>query len=345
MTQFAIAKVYTQTSPGALRAVACDADGRPVRLFTERWGGAGDRARFGAISEARLRSFADALRGAFCELPSGEQVFLRLKSREDLTEGQAVRLRIESEARFEKLARGALTEAPLKTVSGLTAWCAAIGMSSAPDIVESADRVSAAFDEALSPSVTLPRGGKLHIERTRALTAFDIDTAGRKDKGSAGARALAINQDAIGEMARQIAVRGLGGAFVLDCVSPIHASAGDRLRAFGRSAVEAMALAPVRLLKPSDLGLLQAALPWRFTPVEDERTAHPAETELLDLMRHLQREAEAIPTKFFTLLLGGRVWRAYQERKSDADRDLQPQFSGRGSEQQGATDTSEVIGQ
>ena len=345
MTKFAISRVYTQTSPGALRAAACDAEERPIRLFTERWGGAGERARFGAISEARLRSFADELRGAFCELPSGEQVFLRLKSREDLTEGQAIRLRIESEARFEKLARGALTEASLQTVSGLKAWCAAIGVSSTPDIVESADRVSAAFDEALSPSVTLPRGGRLHIERTRALTAFDIDTAGRKDKGSAGARALAINQDAIGEMARQIALRGLGGAFILDCVSPIHASAGDRLRASGRSAFEVMGLAPVRLLKPSDLGLLQAAVPWRFMPVEDERLANPEETKLLDLMRQLQREADAIPTKFFTLSLGGPVWQAYQERKSDADQALKAHFSGRVSVQKSATDTSEVIGQ
>ena len=101
MTQFAIEKVYTQPSPGSLRVVACDPEERPVRLFSERWGGVCERARFGAISEARLRSFADELRGAFCELPSGEQVFLRLKSREDLTEGQAIRLRIESEARFE----------------------------------------------------------------------------------------------------------------------------------------------------------------------------------------------------------------------------------------------------
>ena len=106
-----------------------------------------------------------------------------------------------------------------------------------------------------------------------------------------------------------------------------------------------MGLAPVRLLKPSDLGLLQAALPWRAMPVEDERAVDPAETELLDLMRQLQREADAIPTKFFTLLLGGRVWPAYQERKSDAAQALRTHFSGRVSVQQSAADTSEGIGQ
>lgn len=343
MTQTDIVTVFTQTSPGALRAVACDNANRAVRLFSQPWGGAGERARYGAVMDARLRTFADDLRGAFCELANGEESFLRLKSRDGLTEGQGLRVRVESEARFEKLARVSISDAALNSASDLDAWCLAFGPGMAREMIESASQVEAAFDEALAPSVTLPRGGKLYIERTRALTAFDIDTAGRQGKGSAGARALSLNQEAIKEMVRQIALRGLGGAFVLDCVSPLNASAGDRLQTVGRQAFEEIGLPNARVLKPSPLGLIEASLPWREMPIEDARAANPAETELLDLLRQLQRGADAARTKFFRLSLGGRVWQAYQSRKSETDRALQDHFSGRVSVDESLSGTSEVI--
>ncbi|MEO1188143.1 MAG: ribonuclease E/G [Pseudomonadota bacterium] len=343
MTQAKIVKVYTQTTPGAMRAVACNVADVPIKLFSQRWGGTGERARYGAVVDARLRAFADDLRGAFCELVSGEEAFLRLKSRDGLTEGQNLRVRIESEARFEKLARVAISDAPSSTATGFDAWCADLEPGSTLTRKESSGRVEAAFEEALAPFVTLPGGGKLHIERTRALTAFDIDSAGRQGKGSAGARALSLNQEAMVEMARQIALRGLGGAFVLDCVSPLHASAGDRLQVVGKRAFGEFGLAHARVLKPSSLGLLQASLPWRVMPIEDERARHPGETELLDLMRAAQRDADAAPTKFFRLSLGGRVWQAYQSRKSETDLALQDHFSGRVSVEQSASPKSEVI--
>lgn len=336
-------KIYTQTSPGELRAAAYDAMGRPFRLFSERWGGGGERARYGAVVEARLRKFAETLRGAFCELDTGEQAFLRLKSRQGLTEGQALRVRIESEARFEKSARVVITDAPLAAASGLKAWSDGLSAGTNLETIESTEWVAPAFEDALAPSVTLQGGGKLYVERTRALTAFDIDSAGRLDKGSAGARALAINQDAIVEMARQVSLRGLGGAVVLDCLSPINADAGDRLRAAGQRAFEQVALAPAKVLKPSPLGLLEASVPWRYMPIEDARAVDPAETDLLDLLRHVQAEADAARTKFFTLSLGAPVWQAYQSRKSETDSALHSQFAGRISVRQSETDKSEVV--
>lgn len=343
MTQTDIVTVFTQTSPGALRAVACDATNRAVRLFSQRWGGVGQRARYGAVLDARLRTFADDLRGAFCELANGEESFLRLKSRDGLTEGQALRVRVESEARFEKLARVAVSDAALNSASSLDAWCLALGVGTASESIESTPQVEAAFDEALAPSLTLPSGGKLHIDRTRALTAFDIDTAGRQGKGSAAARALSLNQEAMKEMVRQIALRGLGGAFVLDCVSPLNESARQRLQSVGRQAFEELGLSNARVLKPSPLGLIEASLPWRVMPLEDVRGANPAETKLLDLLRQLQRDADAARTKFFRLSLGGRVWQAYQSRKSETDRALQDHFSGRVSVDESPNDNSEVI--
>lgn len=322
-------KICTDTSPGEFRAVAIDPDGRAVRLFSERWSGEGARTRFGMVVDARLRAFADQLRGAFCELSTGEKVFLRLKSRDGLTEGMTLRVRVLSEARREKLARVAISDQEISKVTAFQAWRRDLGLSNEDAEIENSEAVTSATEEALSSSITLFGGGRIHIDRTRALTAFDIDTAGRLGKGSAAARALSINRDAVQDVARQISLRGLGGLFVMDCISPLNSETSERVRAAASLAFEQYGLLDGRVLKPSALGLLEASAPWRYMPLEDERDANPAETELLGLLRDVQREAIATPVKFYNLSLCGRVWKAYLTRKSETDQALHAQFGGR----------------
>ncbi len=334
--------IYTDQSPGMFRAVAVTSDGRPVRLFSECWSGVGVRARFGTVHDARLRAFADQLRGAFCELPNGEEAFLRLKSRDGLTEGMALGVKVLSEARRDKLARVAVSDQAADNRSAFAAWKARLAGSEGPVEEADRDRVDAAFDEALSPSSTLPGGGQIHIDRTRALTAIDIDTSGRVGKGSAAARALSINRQAVSELARQISLRGLGGLFVLDCVSPLNAETIARIHGDAQRAFADYGLADARILKPSPLGLLEASVPWQFMPVADERAARPAETELLDLLRGVQREAIASSVKFFKLSLFGRTWQAYLSRKSETDQALQAEFGGRVSIVESATQENKV---
>lgn len=334
--------IYTDQSPGLFRAVAATAKGRAVRLFSEHWSGHGEPARYGARYDARLRAFADPLRGAFCELSSGEEVFLRLKSRDGLTEGMTLRVKVLSEARRDKLARVAISDQAVDTISAFEVW--KTGLATDQDLVERVDRefVDAAFEEALSPSITLPGGGQMHIDRTRALTAIDVDTAGRVGKGSAAARALSINREAVSELARQISLRALGGLFVLDCVSPLTAEAVNRIRDDAKAAFSEHGLSDARILKPSALGLLEASVPWRTMPVEDKRAAKPAETELLDLLRDLQREAIASSVKFYKLSLCGPTWQAYLSRKSETDQALQDAFGGRVSIVESATQENKV---
>lgn len=329
MTRAPVQNIFTHTSPGEFRAIAADAGGRPVRLFSERWSGVGERARFGAVKEARLRAFKDELRGAFCELPSGEEAFLRLKSRDGLTEGMTLNVRVVSEARREKLARVARTDDPVKVVSAFQAWRSDLGLDEVFTETQDREAVDSAFEDAISPIVTLPGGGQLHIDRTRALTAIDIDTAGRLGKGSAAARAFSINREAVQEMARQISLRGLAGLIVLDCVSPLNAETSTRLRDAAIRAFDLYALPDRRILKPSPFGLLEASISWRYMPVEDERDDNPAETELLDWLRQVQHAALATPVKFYHLSLCGRVWQAYLTRKSETDQALHAEFGGR----------------
>lgn len=329
MSSLAAPTVFTHHAPGETRAAAFAANGQPIKLFCARWSGSGERARYGDVSNARLRSFVDDLQGAFLVLPSGEEAFLRLKSREGLTEGALLRVIVRSEARFEKLARVARFQGSMFDRSPFELWCDQFSDNPKDSVREDPEKVAVAFDEALAPSITLPNGGRLHIERTRALTTFDIDTAGRKGRGSAGARALATNREATLEMARQVSLRGLGGNLVLDCLSPLNAEARQQLQSAAQSTFKQLGIDGVKALKPSPIGLLEVSVPWRYMPIEDQINQNPAEAELLALLREGQREANASPMQFFELCLGGATWQAYLSRRADADAAIEKHFNGR----------------
>lgn len=321
--------IIRHESPGETRAVLISGEGRPCRIFVERWSGQGDPARWGSVHEAQLRAFSDEIHGAFVELHSGEEAVLRLKTRDGLTEGAALTVQVESERRKDKLARVSITERAPENGTGFALWLRQIPNGDGLSVEEDEDAVQATIDEALVPSVTLPNGGMLHVERTRALTAFDVDTAGRQPKGSAGARALSTNREAVREMARQVALRGLGGNMVLDCIGPLNQSARQKLVAEGVKALNDFDLSGAKVLAPSSLGLMQVSLPWRRCPLADRLAELAAETALLNLFRDVQREAGANPAAFYEVELSPDLWNAYLGRRHEADDALKAFFSGR----------------
>ena len=173
------------------------------------------------------------------------------------------------------------------------------------------DRVEAAFDEALSPFLTLSNGGRLRIERTHALTAVDIDSAGRRGQGSAASRALQLNLDACQMLARQLRLRQLCGLVILDCVAPLNAGSRQKLRDAMKSHLETAGFPTATILAPSQLGLMEMSLPWRETPLE-ERLLEPdgtpsGETLCLTGLRLLEREARHRPMDRLTLALPARA--------------------------------------
>lgn len=69
-----------------------------------------------------------------------------------------------------------------------------------------------ALEGLLSPHVSLPGGGSMAIEPTRALVAVDVNT-GRETSPAAGLKA---NLVAARELPRQLRLRGLGGQIAVD---------------------------------------------------------------------------------------------------------------------------------
>jgi len=329
MTTPRFSRILRHEAPGEVRAVLIDAQGRACRLFLERWDGEGEAARFGSVHTARLRTFAESTGGAFVELASGQEAFLRLKARDGLAEGAQFNVEIASEARTDKLARVVITQSEPTDMGAWCLWKSQFPGGEELPVETDAGALEAAIEEATAPSVTLAGGGQIHIDRTRALIAVDIDTSGRQQKGSAGAKALSLNKEAAAEMARQISLRGFGGNIVLDCVGPLNRAANEQIRAAAKVAFDEVALNGVKVVGPSSLGLLEAAAPWRACPVEDRLTDDPGASELLSVLRAVQREATATPAGLFQLLLSKSARQAYLNHRSAADRALTKHFGGR----------------
>jgi Ribonuclease G/E len=153
----------------------------------------------------------------------------------------------------------------------------------------------AAQDEAIEPLFSLPGGGQIAVEPTRALTAVDVDMAAAH--GPAGkAMVKAVNLAAIREAARVLRLKGLGGLVVIDFVGRGHD--GPALLAAARSAFApdnpGVAIGPV-----SRFGLMELAIPRRARPVVDIlRGGRPGlgpATVAMNLLRALERQAMADP--------------------------------------------------
>lgn len=65
---------------------------------------------------------------------------------------------------------------------------------------------------AMQKTITLPNGGQIHIEETKAMVAIDVDTKGLVARGDTDN----FNKEAAIEIARQIILRNLSGKIMID---------------------------------------------------------------------------------------------------------------------------------
>jgi hypothetical protein len=137
-----------------------------------------------------------------------------------------------------------------------------------PALGERITHKSTAFDAVLEdeiaaladPIAVLPQGAKMHIAPTAALTAIDIDAgAASADAAAKPAAQLALNAAIIPEIARQIVLRNLSGAILIDFAG-MKSSARPKL---GPALGAALAKDPLkpRLLGFSHLGFAEISRP------------------------------------------------------------------------------------
>ena len=145
------------------------------------------------------------------------------------------------------------------------------------------DAVEAAIAELAEPVVELPGGARLSVHPTPALTALDIDLAGATaERRGKRAAQLAANTALLPALTRQIRLRNLAGAILVD-----FAGMPARRRAsLGPALAAALAADPLRprFLGFTALGLAEILRP-RVHPPLHELLAGPHAAGLAALRR------------------------------------------------------------
>jgi Ribonuclease G/E len=326
------ALILAEASPGEVRT-ALLLGGRLTEAWVERPArpdGVGD------LHRGRVVAISAAMSGAFVALPGNETGFLpestasapRQPIKQAVQEGQILGLRVTRAAQAGKGPRlsAVLTDAEAALIAAALAGaprlvargpCAAERLAArypkavlrvtgaglvARLRVALGDRVlaqhGAVFDEeiegdfaALSESaVALPGGGVLHIQTTRALTALDVDS------GGAGDGLARFNETALPEIARQIRLRNLSGAILLD-VAGLSAKRRQTLLEPLRQALRPDALA--RLVGLTGLGLLEMVRDRIHPPLAE--ILHTPLAEGLAALRQAVRDAAARPAQRLVL--------------------------------------------
>jgi Ribonuclease E/G family len=291
------ARILVSASPGEERAAALDEDGRLVDLALWRPGapdGIGD------IYRARVAKRAQALGGAFVALGDAPDGFLPdTAGAAGLAEGAllAVRVvrapqggkgprlsaRLDEGERFAAGPVGLVRRGPDPVLRLAKLWPdAPIEVAGAGALARLAAalpgraRAGGGFDEALEaevagladPAVGLAGGAALHIDPTPALVAIDLDIGGAAG-GRLPARAAhqAFNLAAIPEIARQIRLRNLSGAILVD-LAGLTPRQRRRLADAFTSALASDPLAP-RFLGFTALGLAEILRPRVAPPLHE----------------------------------------------------------------------------
>ena len=165
--------------------------------------------------------------------------------------------------------------------------------------------VAEAVAGLLELRVALPGGGALTIEPTAAATLIDVDSGSLEGEPSGGEDALlAVNLSAASAIARQIRLRGLAGALVVDFIALRRRDQRERLLDAFRAALEAEG-PDTQLLGWTRLGHVELTRPRRQAPLHEivfERMAHGgyAKTALsvgLEALAAVARRVAAAPAR------------------------------------------------
>lgn len=144
----------------------------------------------------------------------GPRVTMRVEAPPPLPANRKPQLLARGPGAAERLAR-LFPTLPVETDSA--AVVAALGRDRARLVQGRAfdEATESAFAELAEPVVELPGGLRLHIHPTPALVAIDVDGGRAAGLGDAAAPAR-VNEAAAVEVARQIRLRNLSGAIVVD---------------------------------------------------------------------------------------------------------------------------------
>ena len=322
MTAEAATRILVASSPGERRiAVVSDGVLQDYALWRP-----GQPDGIGDVYRARVAAHVPHMAGAFLNLPDGDGFlpdgdgFLPdSEGAAGAVEGALLAVRVVRAGQGGKGKRLARADAPpgepglvargpsplddLRAAYPAAEWVT----DDAGLLLPGARLVASAFDAGVAeqvaalaePEVALPGGMRASIHPTPALVAIDLDTAGATaGRGGKASAQMAANLRALPALARQIRLRNLSGAILID---PAGLAPARRAK-LGPALSAALADDPLqpRLLGFTALGLAEIVRRRRRPPLH-ELLAGPAAAALA-AMRTLATESAATPHAAFRIV-------------------------------------------
>lgn len=285
-------EVFVDETPGETRGVILR-DGRAEHLIIQRDDDVAQH-RLGARSVGRVAKVEPALKGVFVDLGAGPRFGFLPSKGATLAEGARIQVRVVAEPRGSKGPALALAGAgdgePRLVEAGPDVRALLAELAPGVEPVGGLDAIRASGDaeeEALATGCVLDDLGlDLRIERTRAMTAVDLDWSPITRSTGAQARARA-NARGLAESARLLRLKAWGGLTAIDLIGT-----GFDGAAVARTARDAFGDEPGLVLGPVNrFGVLMLSRPWGRRPVDeillDGSGRRTLRTRVQDLVRGL----------------------------------------------------------
>lgn len=255
---------------GETIAIALTQDDVPVSVFIWRDRKLDPAARYDDILPAIVRSIDKGRAEAFVELENGQTGYFNLNPAYDPpAEGARIQAKVVAEAYADKNVRVRPVKDPPLLVgedAALKRWTSEI-MGPSDDVETLTDQeviqsVHDARSDIEASSVTLASGGQLHIERTRALTAIDVDTSGTRQGGG-------VNDRALLEVVRQVVLRRISGLVVIDVVGAPKGAKAKSLHSDFQRGLRGAPIGKADVLPVSAFGLVEVRIQRRDMPMSE----------------------------------------------------------------------------
>ena len=223
-------RLVVEERPGEVRAAILDADGTPLEFAVERDHSA---SMAGAMFVGRIKALRPEIGAAFVDIGAGEEGFLNVSKKDNgLTVGAAVAVVVDRDATANKGPRlkridtdvDSDADAPvmLSPPPGLAERCMAAEPDAAWELISDqqgnafqANGLEDTFEDALSPVMGLPGGGRLIFAETPAMTTIDVDAGAHMASGQARL-AREVNLAAAAAIGPALRLRRIGGIVAVD---------------------------------------------------------------------------------------------------------------------------------
>lgn len=264
-------EAFLDDTPGEVRGVVVR-DGRFEHLLIQREDEVAEH-RLGARCIGRIVEVHPGLKGGFVDLGPVVHGFLPFRGQDRLTSGQKVEVEVSAEPREGKGPTlrliGAGEGEPRLLTPGPTVaeTLARLAPGVAPVTGLAAIRASRdAEEEALADrDLFHDTGLDIAVERTRAMIAVDLDLSPAPGMPFGAAARTRANRQGVQAAARMIRLKRWGGLVAIDLIGT--GQDGDVVMA---AAKQAFGGDPEVVFGPVNrFGVMQLALPWRLTPLEE----------------------------------------------------------------------------